>query len=320
VQPQPITYPKWLYSAQYGHVLPPNAVVEHYLPGRWRYTYGINALGFRGPQVAASEAEHTQNIVVLGDSYGFGTGVADGEEFSAVLQRQLGDGFRVINLSVGGYGLTQEIRRYYEFGQLYRPAWVILQFCENDPEDNLLNPVAEVKDGRLVFKDTPLSYSWWRSVAGQSAILQKSQLYNFWRNFLSSRGQSQAGGGAQGDGSAAQGGKPAAPVRPDAGNPAATAPDNPATQYYNRLLDALAQDLSRRRINLLVIAVNGQLQGFPGIRAKLAELEQAGRLRYLEVEDWLRQERHYGSPEGHRWGVKAHAIIGQRLAEHIRGQ
>ena len=55
------------------------------------------------------------NIVLLGDSYTFGFGVNDGNEFAAVMSRELSSDYNIINTGVGGWGLTQQIRRYYEF-------------------------------------------------------------------------------------------------------------------------------------------------------------------------------------------------------------
>src|SRR5262249_17457961 len=61
------------------------------------------------------------NIVVIGDANTFGLGVADGEEFSALLNNALGTEASVVNLGVPGWGLTSEIRAYYEFGRLFDP-------------------------------------------------------------------------------------------------------------------------------------------------------------------------------------------------------
>ena len=49
--PQPITFPKFIVSPQYGHVLPKDCRMEHYLPGEWHYVYTINGDGYRGPQI-----------------------------------------------------------------------------------------------------------------------------------------------------------------------------------------------------------------------------------------------------------------------------
>ena len=154
LRPQASLYPRWQYSAKYGKVLYKNTKMVHYMPGKWKFIYSINSYGYRGPLIPISNKYIKNNIVILGDSYAFGTGVNDGEEFSAIMQNRLRDKYDVINLSCGGYGLTQEIRRYYEFGQLYFPKFVILQFCSNDLDDNLMNCVTNVENARFVFTNT----------------------------------------------------------------------------------------------------------------------------------------------------------------------
>jgi hypothetical protein len=42
-----------------------------------------------------------------------------------------------------------EIRRYYDTGAAYDPRIVVLQFCDNDPSDNLANRVTVVENGNL---------------------------------------------------------------------------------------------------------------------------------------------------------------------------
>ena len=53
--------------------------------------------------------------------------------------------YNVINLGGSGWGLTQEIKRFYEFGQLYHPKVIILQFDETDPKDNFNYKLVEVE-------------------------------------------------------------------------------------------------------------------------------------------------------------------------------
>lgn len=70
----------------------------------------------------------------------------------------------------------------------------------------------------------------------------------------------------------------------------------------------------------MFISVNGDLKSFEMLTQAVDGLQQAGLLTYLEVEPWFEGQRDFGSPEGHRWGVKAHAIIGRHLAAFIMGK
>ena len=144
--PQVYMVPRYQYSPLYGHELPPSTVIFKAKPGRWRFTLTVNEYGYRGKAIPISNIYYKKNIVVLGDSNSMGSGVDDGEEYPSVLSRELSDRYDVINLAVGGYGLAQQIKRYYEFGKLYDPDIVIIQIVPNDVDDNYFHRVATSPD------------------------------------------------------------------------------------------------------------------------------------------------------------------------------
>lgn len=305
IKPRAYMYPRWEYSRDYGSVLYKNTTMVQELPGKWKYEYQINEYGYRGPAVPISNAYDKKNILILGDSYSFGHGVCDGEEYAAVMRSRLQDNFNVINLAVGSYGLTQEIRRFYEFGQLYMPSVVFLQFCGNDLDDNLFNRVTEIKDGRFVFHPTNNPIGWTKIFLSHS-VVQKSQLYNLFRDSVYRFFRKRTIVNAHID----------ATPRPDRTR-ALDIKETRQERYYNQLLDLFARDLHRRGISLVMIAVNNQLDWHPSVRNKVMELDAAGDLRYIEVAAWFETLTDYGSPEGHDWGAKAHQVIGEHLADYV---
>jgi hypothetical protein len=299
VRPQPSMYPRWQYSPAYGSLLFPNRTMVHECPGRWRFTYSINAYGYRGRAIPISNHYDKANVVVLGDSYSFGTGVRDGEEYPAVIASELADRCDVVNLSVGGWGLTQEVRRFYEFGRLYDPKVVVLQFCSNDPLDNARNRVAVIEDGRLRFQDSQFSLNWVKRYLSDS-ILQKSQLYNLVRSPLYLRFARKS-------------------IDEDLWGLDGGPQFREEEIFYSDLLTLFAEDLARRGTRLLMISVDGHLARFPIIEAKVRDLESRNLVTYLEVREWLEDVPDRMSPEGHVWGKPAHRIIGEKLAEIIAG-
>jgi hypothetical protein len=297
--PQVTLSPRWAYSPQYCTTAYPDARMVHERPGRWRFVYTINADRNRGPRLFLPRNDSKPLIVVLGDSYSFGVGVADGEEYAEVLERDLHGAAHVLNLALGGWGLTQEIRRYYDFGALYDPRVVILQFSANDPEDNLKCPVAELRDGRFVFHDSHAGVFRIKDLLSRS-LIQKSQIYNLVRDRLY---RLMAGRVIEKNRS-----------RQAAGGAAVAGMDE---TNHARLLEAFARDLHARGVRLVLVTVNGQLREFPRIEEKVEELESDGLLRFADAADWLEGEADYASPEGHLWGVRAHRVLGQRLAEIV---
>jgi len=235
------------------------------------------------------------NVVVLGDSFTFGAGVNDGEEYPAVLAKRLAAKASIVNLGVGGFGLTQEIRTFYEFGLLFQPAVVVLQFCSNDPDDNFYAKVTTVEDGRLRFhRDQSMGggLSRLKDWLGGS-IVQHSAAYNLVRNRAYKYWEARV------------------VERESVGD------RQRKETFYNELLSAFAGDLRRRGIRLLLFDVPGQLASWPGIQGHAEALERGGLLRYLRTEHWFDGVSDYGSPEGH-WGVKGHRVVAEQLAEPLR--
>jgi hypothetical protein len=234
-----------------------------------------------------------------------------------VLQRSLGLELNIINLGMPGFGLTQEIRTFYEFGNQYSPRTVILQFSKNDPIDNLKNPVTEFRDGQFVFKNIANSISFRIQSLFNRSLIQYSQLYSFIRyNMLFALYKTFFMGPIHYDNKT---------MNPNQSeylkNHEAIDRDKAVTQIescYNNLLNPFAKDMKRRGIRLLMISVNGQLNEFPEILAEVRELDKEGILEYVDVQPWFSGFTGYDSPEGHKWGVNGHRIIGENLASIVR--
>ncbi len=300
---QKYIFPRWEFSSEYGSLLPRNQIMTQGKPGHYKFSYQINQYRYRGEQIPVSNTYENSNIVVLGDSYTFGHGVDDGEEYPAVLSKAIGSEYNVINLGVGGWGLTQQIRRYYELGQLYAPEVVILMFCSNDPGDNMRNRVTIIDSGRFKFQTCQNENNWIKKYLANSRI-QKSQLYNFIRNRLyrilskSKAGMTHNKGNAELNHSSAI-------TREEA--------------FYNDLLELFAQDLKNSNIEFLMISVPDQLESFKHISSKVAELDAGGLLNYIEVTPWFEDcpdKLSRRSPEGHP-GAGWHDVIGRGLSEAI---
>ena len=297
VSPQPELLPRFRTSMRYGHEMVPLADITEQLPGRWRFVYHTNEYGYRAPMPEVSNVYDLPHIVVLGDSNTFGLGVNDGEEYCAVLERMFQGQAEIVNLGVPGFGLTNEIRTFYEFGVLFQPSVVVLQFAGNDPDDNFYENVTTFDDGRFRFHiDRSIGRLGWLKDWLSGSILQRSAAYNFIRNqayaYWRERTISTETARARED----------------------------KVAFYNKLLRAFAQDLKRRGIALLFFAVT-EPDNFgvrPGILAEVERLDREGLLHYLPSEPWFAGVSDYGTPEGHAWGAKGHAIVAAHLSQPLR--
>ncbi|MDN5205405.1 SGNH/GDSL hydrolase family protein [Fulvivirgaceae bacterium BMA10] len=305
INPQPYLYPRWDFSEQYGSLLFPNTTMTHKRPGNWTYKYHVNHYRYRGEPVPISNTYDKTNIIVLGDSYTFGNGVQNGEEFAAVMGNNLKETHNVINLGVGGWGITQQIRRFYEFGQLYKPEIVVLQFCSNDLKDNFKNRVTLIENGKFKFVNSNnSSNSLKKYVAG--SIIQKSQIYNLLRNSIYRMVDQRE-------------------VEKELKKMSDQQKDNKAAMTYENLhgelLELFAKDLNEKGIRLMMISVNNHLEEQTTLlKSKVDELESKNYMEYHNVEPWFKDVNDFGSPEGHIWGKKGHEIIGKNLATLIKQQ
>lgn len=109
----------------------------------WRYdpntesrsgkvVYAYNREGFRGENHRPEKAEGIARVVVIGDSVTEGYGVEWPDVFASVAQTQLGQGYEVISLGMGGLNTPQEVHILEEVGLQYAPDYVVVNFVLND--------------------------------------------------------------------------------------------------------------------------------------------------------------------------------------------
>jgi hypothetical protein len=121
-----------------------------------------NSHGLRGKaEYNYQRTEGKQRILILGDSFTFGTGVSDDETYSHYLESTLPN-VDVLNLGVQGYGQDQMLVSLKEEGVKYHPDVVILGFDSADAFRNLLTffgyakPEFEMVAGGLRLTNVPV--------------------------------------------------------------------------------------------------------------------------------------------------------------------
>ena len=139
------------YDANRGWAVKPN--VRNMTPfgnGKFENT---NSKGLRGvSEHAYARTPGVRRILVLGDSFTFGTEVSDDETFAHDVEATLPH-TEVLNLGVQGYGQDQMLLYLHHEGVKYHPDIVILGFVYVDGYRNLWNFFAysetEIRDSRL---------------------------------------------------------------------------------------------------------------------------------------------------------------------------
>lgn len=104
---------------------------SHVVADRAEYDVAINSRGFRDVE-RGPRRPGVGRIALVGDSYGFGWGVAQEETFASLLERDPRVGGEVANLCVPGYATDQELWTLERESKALAPDLVLVQFCAND--------------------------------------------------------------------------------------------------------------------------------------------------------------------------------------------
>jgi lysophospholipase L1-like esterase len=130
-------------------------------------TFSTNSLGLRAPEVGPKDRPR---ILAFGDSFTWGWGVGQGEEWISVAGRELG--CEAINCGVNGYGTENELALLSRVGPELSPDLVLVGFFANDYTDNLLGAtgIYTVRDGYLFDR---FSHEWFQ----ESFLARESHLY-----------------------------------------------------------------------------------------------------------------------------------------------
>ena len=87
--------------------------------------YQINARGLRDRDYDYARRPGMRRALALGDSFTFGSGVAYGERFVDVAEKELGD-VEILDMGVPGYGLDQALVGFVVEGTRYHPDAVVV--------------------------------------------------------------------------------------------------------------------------------------------------------------------------------------------------
>jgi lysophospholipase L1-like esterase len=144
--------------------------------------FRTDGYGFRNAWPWPEQAD----IVVVGDSFVFGYGVADTEAWPALLAQALPQA-RVINLGLSGAGPQQYLRIYETFGVSLQPKVLVVglllinDFWDAAMFDRWVK--AHTEEHYLVWRSRPYHFTLSRPLASlKNALRQYSYVYNLARN------------------------------------------------------------------------------------------------------------------------------------------
>ena len=138
----------------------------------------INSGGFRGEEVTAESPQGRVRIVCSGDSFTFGEGVGNGEDWCHVMS-ELSESVEVVNMGQPGYGVDQAYLWYLRDGVALDPDLHLLAFVSGDftrmrspLRYGSGKPVLQVSGDSLGTRNVPVPYA--RHAIGR--LIEKAEL------------------------------------------------------------------------------------------------------------------------------------------------
>lgn len=136
------------------------------------YRGKANSLGFRDYEHNISKKSGVLRVAILGDSIAAGWGVLDTEKIlPKLLEKELNDqgiNAEVMNFSVSGYNIQQEIEIFKEKGIIFKPDLVILAYNLTDNQKS---------DGGILDTLRSQEVQPKKFILSQNRLLQKSHLF-----------------------------------------------------------------------------------------------------------------------------------------------
>ena len=131
----------WKYARDLKQVAANPLIGHGHRPGRAELLMGvdvtINSKGLREREISYARSPGVLRLLMLGDSFTEGWGVAFEDTFSKRIERLYaakGIAAETINAGVGNYNTVMEVNYFLAEGWKYRPDVVVLNFVPNDAE------------------------------------------------------------------------------------------------------------------------------------------------------------------------------------------
>jgi hypothetical protein len=151
--PQPML-PRYVCPTSYGiRGNTPNMTYRHKAP-EYSIELHVNSKGIRADrEIPYEKPAGVRRVLLLGDSFGMGYGVSLEDMFLTRMVESLeaaGVPCEAVNLSVSGFGNSEELVALREEGFRYSPDLVVVAWHCTDFEDNVRSDLYALEEGRLV--------------------------------------------------------------------------------------------------------------------------------------------------------------------------
>ena len=245
----------------------------------------------------------------------------------AQLQKELGHRYRVYNMANGGWSLPQQIRRYLEQAEPYKPDFVMLHMAANDLNDKAygINWVARAEDLETITLhnaptnpsatyrqflpvDSPVYQLLLRSQIFMrcKTLIKKKLIHGFAELSTETDGNTQA--------PATAGHRPSIPS-----SQVIVMDEKVNEQRYQKLITAFAKRLHEQNVPLIFLTDEAEVYRYAKLKNTLADLHQKGWLHHQPISEWFTAKVDYPpSLQGHPWGTQAAHRLATELAKQLQ--
>jgi lysophospholipase L1-like esterase len=136
----------------------------------WGHPVRLNELGFREREFESPKPPGRFRIMVLGDSFTFGVGLAESERYTNRLEQELrasnpGRDIEVLNFGVPGSATVRQRDLLVELADRVDPDLIVVGFCLNDPQPRQQRYSVELEQYDHLFDKVAQLRRWgfWRS-------------------------------------------------------------------------------------------------------------------------------------------------------------
>jgi hypothetical protein len=139
ISPQEVGPVRFACNLELGEIPVPGQQGERRIPGVYSFRYSNNSLGWRGRREYREAKRTDYRVLLLGDSFAYGTGVNDDQTFAARIEKDLIAGqmsVEVLNAGCPGKGTDYELKCFQTVGRKFHPDLTVLAFFANDFQDN----------------------------------------------------------------------------------------------------------------------------------------------------------------------------------------
>ena len=146
------------------------------LPKDLQMVHKINSMGMRGPEWPPLQDDGAIRVLVIGDSFAFGEGVAYENIFPTLIEERLQERspsdvrYRVLNAAVSGYGTSQELVQLERLIPIVQPRTVLVAYVLNDPIMDDGSPM--IGDDDLIHQNEKLKGGIFQSLKSSSVLLR----------------------------------------------------------------------------------------------------------------------------------------------------